>query len=411
MLIHAKRLLVQAGLFGLSKSAVLFAPFLAAWTLSNAQYGAVEWWLSVSMALGPMLALGMHGVIAYGTLGGPLASGVQTATAYVLIACATVMAASWLAFHLVTEPSLAAAAVIGLQSALVVLQLATSARLKALGKGAVASIFESALYLTLLFGLASHWLGVDFMAFYVQVMALCGVLMIGVLLKVSQLPGREALRLGALRGVFRHSYKFLLGGVLMGAFMGGPRIVLGLMDSDTTVAAFSIVFRWLSIAIVVHQFINTVFFRRVYGSAVAFRSAAIMACVTLVALAAAVIATVLWFVPGAELGLPWPLSEDRWLVRSMALVMVLWATSASLEGVLASAARPGLQTLCVAAGISVFVLFVGIGYLTPTVNFKGLITLAWVAGFLMIVGMQLYWAVKLELFTFRLENVLKVGLR
>nr|NLU58828.1 hypothetical protein [Pseudomonas sp. BIGb0427] len=130
--------------------------------------------------------------------------------------------------------------------------------------------------------------------------------------------------------------------------------MLGLLDDETAVATFSIVFRWLSIAIVVHQFINTVFFKRVYGGAVKYRSAAIMASVTLVGLAALIIAMALVFIPGEQLGLPWPLFEDRWLIATMALVMVFWAASASLEGVLGSAARPGLQTLSVAMGGTTF---------------------------------------------------------
>ncbi|MFJ2548413.1 hypothetical protein ACIOVF_18310 [Pseudomonas sp. NPDC087612] len=411
MLRHAKHLFAQASIFALSKSAVLLAPFFAAWSLSTGEYGAVEWWLSVSMVVGPVLALGMHGVIAYGTLGGSLTQHLSSATAYVLVASTMAIVVSCSVFHLASQQWLIFATVIGLQSAIVVLQLAISARMKALGKGAVASLFESTVYLTLLVGLAAHWLGMDFLNVYVKIMTLCGGVMGGVLLWISPRPQRDALNVRAMKGALLQSYKFLIGGVLMAAFMGGPRILLGLLDDETAVATFSIVFRWLSIAIVVHQFINTVFFKRVYGGAVKYRSTAIMASVTLVGLAALIIAMALVFIPGEQLGLPWPLFEDRWLIATMALVMVFWAASASLEGVLGSAARPGLQTLSVAMGGTTFLAFTGIGVCLGVTDFKWLVSLAWIIGFLSIVLMQLRWVMKLGLFAFTRRNAVKVGSR
>ncbi|MGX4729982.1 hypothetical protein [Pseudomonas corrugata] len=376
-------------LFGISKSSVLFAPFLAAGLLSNNQYGALEWWLSLSMTLGPLMTLGAHGVVAYGALGGIFAPYIKAAVIYVVSVCSfalflvlllPVLGFDWKAYFF---------GVVLLQSTMIVLQLALSAHLKGVGKGAWASVAESTLYIALLLSLLLTVVGVDFVFGFMLVMVVLEIFMLWLLIKLSALSGINDWFYQDYKKLFSFSHKFLISGTLMGAFMAGPRLLMGVFADPAVVGSFSIAFRWLSIAIVIHQFVNTFFFRRIYGVDSTKRKFAILGCVGLVAFFSVAIALTLSSRSIRMIRVPLPEPNDIWLVWSMGGVMVLWSTSACLEGVLNSAGRVMSQTVAVTLGLVVFLMIFSCFYFLGEDNTKVSLTIAWVAGFIGMIIAQL----------------------
>jgi hypothetical protein len=392
-----RRLSGHAVLFGVSKSSVLFAPFLAAWLLSKTQYGALEWWLSLSMALGPLMTFGAHGVVAYGSLGGVFTPYVRAAVIYVCLVCSFALLFVLLLPVAGIEWKVSFVGVVTLQSAIVVLQLALSARLKGLGKGAWASLAESALYIALLLSLLLTVVGVDFVLGFMLVMIAVELFMLWLLIKVSDLPGVNCWIYEDYKKMFSLSYKFLIGGTLMGAFMAGPRLLMGGISDASLVASFSIVFRWLSIAIVIHQFINTFYFKRIYGGDPTKRKFAIIGCVGLVAIFAIAIASTISSNSIRSINIPLPDSNDIWLIWSMAGVMILWSASACLEGVLNSVGRVMSQSIAVALGLIVFLMVFGCFYFAGGDDHKLSLTIAWIAGFISMVVVQFIFVFRSKL--------------
>jgi hypothetical protein len=382
------RLSGHAVLFGASKSSVLFAPFLAAWLLSKAEYGALEWWLSLSMTLGPIMALGAHGVVAYGSLGGVFTPYVRAAVMYVCLVCSCALLFVLLLPVAGIDWKVSFVGVVTLQSAMVVLQLALSARLKGLGKGAWASLAESALYIALMLSLLLTVVGVDFVLGFMLVMIAVELCMLWLLIKISDLPSANYWFHEDYKKMFSLSHKFFIGGTLMGAFMAGPRLLMGGISDATLVASFSIVFRWLSIAIIIHQFINTFYFRQIYRGDLTKRKFALLGCVGLVAIFSVLIAFAVSSQFVRSFNIPLPDSNDIWLVWSMAGVMILWSASASFEGVLSSAGRVMSQSIAVALGLIVFLIIFGSFYFTGGTDHKFSLTIAWLAGFISMVAVQ-----------------------
>ena len=393
-----RKLSGHAVLFGVSKSSVLFAPFLAAWLLSKSQYGALEWWLSLSMTIGPIMTLGAHGVVAYGSLGGVFSPYVKTAIIYVIFVCFSTLLFVFLLPVVGVGRETSYIGVVALQSSMIVLQLVLSARLKGLGKGAWASLAESALYIALLFSLLLVLVGVEFVSGFILVMIVVESFMLWLLIKVSELPKVSYWRHEDYKKTFFLSYRFLISGALMGAFMAGPRLLLGWVSDESLVASFSIVFRWLSIAIVFHQFINTYYFMRIYGGDPTKRKFAILGCVGLVAISAAVIAVAVSSHAIRSTNIPLPDSNDVWLIWSMAGIMILWSASASLEGVLNGAGRVMSQSICVASGLIVSLVVFGCFYFWWNDHYKLSLTIAWATGFISIVVLQFIFVFRARLF-------------
>ncbi|WP_212802076.1 hypothetical protein [Pseudomonas sp. St290] len=394
-----RKLSGHAVLFGVSKSSVLFAPFLAAWLLSKSQYGALEWWLSLSMTIGPIMTLGAQGVVAYGSLGGMFSPYVRAAVIYIFFVCSSTLLFALLLSVVGAGWKISYVSVVALQSSIVVLQLVLSARLKGLGKGAWASLAESALYISLLFSLLLALVGVDFVSGFMSVMIVVESFMLWLLIKVSDLPRVSCWRHEDYKKTFSLSYRFLIGGALMGAFMAGPRLLMGWVSDESLVAAFSIVFRWLSIAIVIHQFINTYYFMRIYGGDPTKRKFAILGCVGLVAISAVVIALTVSSHAIRSTDIPLPDSNDVWLIWSMAGIMILWSTSACLEGVLNSAGRVMSQSISVALGLIVSLIVFGYFYFWGNDHYKLSLTIAWAAGFVSIVVLQFIFVFRARLFS------------
>ena len=394
----AKNISGHAFLFGASKSSVLVAPFLSAWLLSSDQYGALEWWLSLSMTLGPIMTLGVYGVIAYGSLGGVYAPYVKVSVIFICLVCFLSLIIFLLLPVFGFDWEKCFFGVVILQSVMVVLQLALSARLKGLGLGAWASLAESGLYITLLLALLLMMLvDVRFVLGFIGLMIVAVIFMLCLLVKLSDLPAVHYWRHQDYKVLFSHSYRFLIGGVLMATFMAGPRLILGGVAESTVVASFSIVFRWISISIVLHQFINTVFFKRIYSGDMAKRRNALWGCIGVVAVFAIFIALVATSEIARSIGLPLPHADDTWLVWSITGIVTLWSASACLEGVLNSSGHVLSQSSAVALGLFVFLTIFGGLYYMESGDQKVLITIAWASGFITIVATQLMIIFRLRL--------------
>lgn len=388
-----RKLSANLVVFGLSKSAVLIAPFLAAWALSVEQYGQMEWWLSISMTLGPLLAFGANGILAYGSLGGTLAAYLPLASRYVVLVTALAASAAIAGFILGNLEF----AVIAMLSVSVLLQLTSAAKLKALGRGAWAALAESVAYLALLIAVLMSLLGLDFKVVLFSLLLLSSTLMLWHFTVVS--PGGPVGQLleGGLLSLFRQSYKFLVSAVLMAFFMAGPRLVLGFMDQTESVAAFALIFRWLSISIVIHQFINTIYFKRIYSSVGRTRALLIAACCGLVAATALIIALLLSFDLFQLVGLstlPVPPASETLSIWIVALAVVLWSLSACLEGVLNSLGKVVWQITASLLGVVVFLAAV-----LPLLAFVDyspvwVVSVSWLLAFMVLVGSQLVFIVK-----------------
>lgn len=173
----------------------------------------------------------------------------------------------------------------------------------------------------------------------------------------------------------------------MAALMALPRILLGYVSADA-LARFALAFRWMSIAIVVHQFVNTVFFRQLFlpeeSHARDRRLAAL--CLAVGALTALVsVALSMGFLHW----LPRPAADDSDLLWVMAIAIVLWSTTASLEGWLYGVGKANAQAASVLVGIGCL-LAAAFFALHASDRAMGL-AIAWVCGLLATIACQMYW--------------------
>ncbi len=375
-------------IFALAKSAVLIAPLLAAGILSKSLYGTVEWWLALSLSFGPLLAMGAPGLVAYGTLGDKFRRHVRTATVFVLIS-ATLLLLMVLViplFGLDWRDYLYGP--VTLQCAVVALQMTLSARLKGLGKGAWASLVESTLYMSLLCALFFNWQGLDFILSLMGVMLFSCSLLIGGLIRFVPLPRVSRWPKRNYRAFLRVSLHFMAGGALMGIFMALPRISLGVLASPEKVAEFALVFRWLSIAIISHQFINTVFFRKIFAD-VHTRKRDRMLASTVLLVALVSVGIVLSLQVAQSLNIPFPIPSTLNLAWSMSIVMVMWSGSASLEGSLYRIGASLAQVRAILFGLTTQVMALGLlTVLRADDKFLIGVNYAWLLGFLVMIFAQ-----------------------
>jgi hypothetical protein len=375
-------------IFAIAKSSVLFSPLLAAGILSKSQYGSVEWWLALSLSFGPVFAMGAPGLVAYGTLGDKYSRHVSTATVFVLITATALLLLAFVmpVFGLDWHRSLYGPVLV--QCAVIALQMTLAARLKGLGKGAWASLVESSLYLSLLCALIVSWKGLDFVNSFICLMLLTSVLLIAGLMCSVSIPRLPRWTKLNYRAFLRASMPFMAGGALMGIFMAMPRISLGFFASPGKVAEFALVFRWLSIAIVAHQFINTVFFRKIFADGDPQRRDRMLAA-TVFIVAILSVCIVLTLQLTHSLNVPLPIPPTLNLAWSMCIVMFMWSGSASLEGSLYRVGASLVQVRATVFGLTFQLLTLGlITVLGVGEELLFGVTSAWLIGFFVMIYFQ-----------------------
>lgn len=378
----------HALIFALAKSAVLIAPLLAAGLLSKSLYGTVEWWLALSLSFGPLLAMGAPGLVAYGTLGEKFRRYVRTATVFVLIAATALLLMALVMPLLGLDWQSSFYGPVALQCAVVSLQMTLSARLKGLGKGAWASLVESTLYLSLLCALLLSWQGLDFILSFMGLMLFSSSLLIGGLIRFVPLPSLSRWLKRNYRAFLRVGLHFMVGGTLMGGFMALPRLSLGVIASPEKVAEFALMFRWLSIAIIAHQFINTVFFRKIFADVDARKRDRMLALtVLLVAFGVVGIVLALHIAQASNIPLPIPSFLDlAWL---MSIAMVTWSGTACLEGSLYRVGASLAQVRAIVFGLVAQVLALGLmTALAADDVFLFGVCYAWLLGFFVMILAQ-----------------------
>ena len=179
----------------------------------------------------------------------------------------------------------------------------------------------------------------------------------------------------------------MLGAALMAGFMALPRVALGFLESPQVVASFALVFRWLSISIIAHQFINTVFFPRIYGNAPQRRRDIALALTVSVVAISALFIVLFVGVGKAFVPFPLPFPQATSLALPMAMVMILWATTACLEGSLFREGAALKQSGAVAIALFVQVLALSICLMGDFDVQKGMIY-AWIAGLMALIMAQ-----------------------
>lgn len=342
------------------------------------------------MALGPLLGFGASGVLSYGSLGGRARHYVDAAALYVISASAFTVVSSLLLFAINTNSFDLDVGVPILMCCCVMQQVAISSRLKALNRGAWASLVESGVYISLLVALiVSYFSGAFSLALF---FALIVVIVVGffILLHVAVDLGRLRNSVLKVPGFFKLGCQYLIGSSIMAVFMASPRIYLGWSDSSLAVAEFSLIFRWFSISIIMHQFINTIFFRFIYTSESTKRAIIISFVICAVGVLCFFILTLVSFKPFDFLGVPYP-DADFLSMWAFGLIMVLWAATASLEGVLLRLDSTITQIFCVIVGMVVASSSLTLCYYFGLVELIW-ITWAWLIGFFSMVSLQLYIA-------------------
>jgi len=383
----------QHGLiFAAAKSSVLIAPLLAAAMLSQSLYGTVEWWLALSMSIGPVVGMGAPTIVAYGSVGRRLYRHVRTATISVLLMALGLVVFA-LAMPIVGQGWLQSFyGPVALQCAVIILQMTLSARLKGIGKGAWASVAESTLYICLLGALLLTLLGADFVLSFMLCMLFVCVLLATGIFRLVHIPSVRRWPLRNFRACFHVGLRFMTGAALMGVFMATPRISLGFLASPEVVASFALVFRWLSISIVAHQFINTVFFRHIYGDvAERQRDRALALTVAVVALSALGIVVFLRFGP-TLLPIPLPIPKDLGLALPIAAAMVMWATTACLEGSLFREGASSAQARAVTFGLTAQLVALAV-FSAVFSNLVYGVTYAWLIGLVALIFFQ-WWILR-----------------
>lgn len=356
-------------------------------------YGELEWWLALSLILSPLISMGAAGVIAYGTIGGKLRNDLNTATIFTLTIAILIIIIAAILSLLHENWNEASYTLIGFQSALVCLQTTLSARLKGLGRGAWASVTESTLYFCLLLALLATAIGLDFLTAYASALLFLSVVLAAALSQFTPLPSPRHWLRRNYRNFLHVGSRFMIGGALMGTFMGAPRVFLGFWSTPEQVAEFALTFRWLSISIVIHQFVNTVFFRSIFGDIEERRRERILAItVTMVALGAIAVSMALRHAPLQRMELPLP--EDIGLLAPLAIGMILWATTACLEGSLYRMGASTEQMRAVALGCLAFLAVVATTMSEESPAYQA--AYAWLAGLTTIICSQYFSLRRLE---------------
>lgn len=208
---------------------------------------------------------------------------------------------------------------------------------------------------------------------------------------------------------FKVGVRFMVAGALMGLFMTMPRMALGILSGPNHVAAFALDFRWLSISIAAHQFINTVYFIKIFA-ATSDRQRDILQAITIyiVAFGNLCIIAFLQLIQKLDTGIPAPESLDQaWI---FAIAMVLWSTTSCLEGNLQRHNANAAQIRSVLWGIVVVTTGSLVLSLAEYNNSIVAMSYIWTAGFLAIILAQLRAMKLLKRTTIRLRQATFVSI-
>ncbi len=147
---------------------------------------------------------------------------------------------------------------------LFIIQVGFSSYIKGQGGGALSSLVESSIYiLLLLISLRFFYSGEELIIknnfiFIITSLILSILFLSGVDFKnIDIKSGTDLIKLG---------FPIMVSSCLAVFFVNIPRLILGEISTHQDIATFSIYFRWAAISLIAYQFMNVVFFRRIYTS-------------------------------------------------------------------------------------------------------------------------------------------------
>lgn len=384
-----KKHILQFSLFGIAKSAVLFAPLIAASILLPDQYGLLEWALSFAMMLGLLASFGSGGLISFEIIKHETSTLSNTALLYSAIT--TFIFGILGLLSILFENYIALSYILSFSSVFVG-QFALSAYIKAKGKGAYASVVESLIYILILilliYAIFQQVQTLSLLSvFPLTAMLLSFILFTLISDSISFKP--EDLTVFAKKG-----FPIMLSGFLAVGFVNLPRVLLGHFESLESVAAFSLYFRWAAIALVAYQFALVVNFRKIYTYSYEKLDRYIVSISLMVFVLGACIIFGINIIENQNISLSiaFPL-QNITIQTLMAGTITLWAIGTSLEGLFYREHLSRLQTYASLSGIGIFLINILIlKFFIHDIIF--IFTLSWFISYSTIIFVQLYFLKK-----------------
>lgn len=337
-------------LFGISKGSVFITPLLAASVLSNANYGLLEWALSLSMITGVVLTLGAGGVLSFEIVKNQKSSLISTALSYVVII--TLVLGTLGILSLALNLSNQISYVVGFVG-LFVGQFALSAYLKANGRGAFASVIESFVYVVILFLVFISYANQISYFKHLILFPLSALVFSSILFYFG---GNKIDLDGEKVAIFlQRGLPIMVSSLFAMGFVNMPRVLLGSFESFEQLAVFSIDFRWAAIAFIVYQFTIVINFRKIYT----YSYEKLDVYITIVSWGVLFLGFIILLCLvvlekyGLVFGSVFP-KVDLLVQGFMAGIITLWSLSSSLEGLFFRENLTKWQIYATVIGIGVF---------------------------------------------------------
>lgn len=327
---HLSPALIYSG----SKGLAFATPLVVASYATLSDYGRLEYCLATASALV-----------------GPLSMGISLAIPYFLLKRDAPEYRDALWFHSVfltlaliaADFAQAAGFVNDVQSAVLFATIALTCQLlratfdKVDGRPAAASAWESALFIPIALLLGAAWwfdfqVSFDYLSALIEATTHLFVLLLLLKLRGTKLVAiRDLLR--RYVNVVSYSLPLLLPVALTAGLAASGRVLAGNYLSPEDTGTFALVHRLLSCVVLVHQFVNTLYFRSLYagqGTALDIRSARVLIAMTT---SATIVALAISIFGGALMAaLRSALSEYPALPWFFAIYMILWTAGAQIEG-------------------------------------------------------------------------------
>ena len=387
--VNLKKYILHLSLFGASKSAVLFAPLIAASVLSQSNYGLLEWSLSFAMMLGILLSLGAGGVLSFEIIKHETNSLINTTLFYALV-ISLVLGILGSISIIFFEPS-RISYILGFAGVFTG-QFVLSAYLKAKGKGAYASIVESFIYIVILLLVFNSIFQEIKSLEFLLIFPFFTIVFSGILFFL--ISDRTKLKKEDFSLFIQRGFPIMISGLLAVGFVNLPRVLLGNFESFESVGVFSLYFRWAAIALVAYQFALVINFRKIYTYSYEKLDRYIVAISAMVFLIGFFIILGLEVIEKYDITFHLAVPKQDILIQSlMAGTITLWAIGTSLEGLFYREHLSKLQIYSSAFGIGIFLL--SIVFLSSFISNVILIfSLSWFVSYFTIVLLQLYFLQK-----------------
>ena len=382
----AFRLVGHLILFGVSKSAVLISPLLAATILTKGDYGLLEWALSFSMMSAVFVSLGAGGVIAFEIVRKERSCLINTALFYsalltFILGCITVL--------LTPFDSLRAVISVGF-TGIYIGQFALASYMKSKGMGAYASVVDSFIYIQILL-LVLYGAYVDEPGLQFLTILPVSIILLSILLFRIAGSGFSIFSSGFILFAKKGAPIMLSGFAAIG-YINLPRLLIGVVGSMEDVGNLALYFRWAALALVVYQFMLVMNFRKIYRLGYVELDKYISYITLAVLIAGAIIVAVMPvvrnFVYFNQLQFP----EMSLPVQSlMVCIVTVWTLSTSLEGLFYREHLTKFQVASVLLGGSSFLGLVFIIRNIAAIEIVLTFCIAWFLSYLIITFSQIYF--------------------